>query len=72
MRKSIGYGAYGDSFTGSSPVRLVQAEATIKSKGDIEQEKTYSFQAGATPLMLLVSIAGGGALMYGVYHYFLK
>lgn len=75
MRRSIGYGVYGDhaeSFGGSSPIRLVQAEATVTAKGEVNQERTYKFEAGATPLMILVALTGGSAFIYLIYNYFLK
>jgi len=74
--KSIGYGAYGDTqvvpFTGAPPIRLVRAQAKVTSEGEVNQQKTYSFEAGATPLMMFFAICGGAGLVYGVYKLFFK
>lgn len=73
--RSIGYGAYGDQpvkFDGSAPIRLVRAEAKVVSQGEVNQEKLYSFEAGATPLMMFFAICGGAGFLYAIYSFFFK
>lgn len=71
LMNSIGFGAYGDGstkFKGSSPIRLLKAQASIKIDKSLPLEKKdYSLEFGVTPLTIFLALLAVGSLSWIVY-----
>lgn len=87
MRKSIGYGAY-DQFgedvasvesasklyRGPDPLRFARGSVEIRAKGGNEPSvfKRYTFEAGMTPLGIVLALTSGAGFVYIFYRIFGK
>ena len=80
MRSSIGFGAYDrfgqdiatterqELYRGSKPIRFARGSVDIHAKGgEGPHHKRYTFEAGMTPLGMIIMMTGGAAFVYFIY-----